>query len=146
MTTARFSFRLISSIMLMLLALTACSSRTPITLYDELGGQGKLEEISNRFIQQIGQNDALIGYFKNTNIDRFHQKFVEHLCKVSNGPCQYSGDSMHHVHTGMHISQAHFNTTVELLIIAMNEAHVAHTTQNKVLARLAPLRGAIIEK
>lgn len=49
------------------------------------------------------------------------------------------------IHTGMNINETDFNHVVELLINAMNELNINHTVQNKVLAKMAPLRAEIIE-
>lgn len=135
----------ILSIAVILLSLISCAS-TRTSLYDEIGGHEKLDEISNRFIQEIGNSDKIVRYFAHSNIDRYHDKFVEYLCVASNGPCEYTGDNMVHTHIGMNISETDFNATVDLLIEAMNKSRIAHTTQNKLLAVLATERGDIINK
>ena len=48
------------------------------------------------------------------------------------------------IHTGMNITEADFNRVVDLLINAMNEQKISHTLQNKILAKMAPLRHEII--
>jgi len=123
--------------------LLSCAN-THTSLYKEIGGHKKLNEISNRFIQEIGESDEVLPFFAHSNIDRYHEKFVEYLCLASNGPCEYTGDNMVQVHTGMQITEKDFNITVDLLIKAMDKSGIAHTTQNKLLAKLAPLRSDII--
>ena len=49
------------------------------------------------------------------------------------------------IHTGMNINEKDFNHVVDLLINAMNEQNIPHTVQNKILAKMAPLRGKIIK-
>lgn len=90
------------------LSLTACSSTTK-TLYSEIGGKAKIEEITDNFIEQIGYNKHIVRYFENTDINRFREKLNEHLCMLTKGPCEYTGDSMLAVHTGMNINENHFN-------------------------------------
>jgi hemoglobin len=60
------------------------------------------------------------------------------------GPCKYNGDSMVAIHTGMHISEKDFNHVVDLLINAMNNQNINHKIQNKILFKMAPLRGEVI--
>ncbi len=122
--------------------LSSCAS-THSTLYQEIGGAPKISQITDNLIYEISFNEDVAEYFKNTNIDRFREKLNEHLCLVVDGPCKYTGDSMFDVHKGMQINESHFNKTVELLIIAMTQADIPHTTQNKVLARLVPMRSEI---
>ena len=114
------------------------------SLYDQLGGQPAIEKIVDNFIEEISFDPQIVTHFKDTNIDRLRTKLIEKLCNVSGGPCEYTGDSMEQVHHKMNITEAEFNRTVDLLINAMNKAGVNLRTQNRLLARLAPLREDII--
>lgn len=67
-------------------------------------------------------------------------------CVNTGGDCKYTGNSMVQVHTGMNISEADFNRTVELLINAMTKAGVSHPMQNRILEKLAPMRANIIQR
>ncbi len=125
--------------------LAACQSlNNQQSLYDELGGMPAIEEITGNFIYEIGMNEPIAKHFEDTDLDRFYNKMVEHLCEVSGGPCEYTGDSMIDVHTNMNINEAEFNQVVDLLINALNRSGIPHRTQNKLLARLAPLREEMI--
>lgn len=114
------------------------------TLYDDLGGMPVIEKITDNFINEISYDQQIAQHFKDTKIDRFREKLIEQLCNVSDGPCQYSGDSMLDVHQKMNITETEFNRTVDLLVNAMNQAGVPHRVQNRLLARLAPMRPDII--
>lgn len=114
------------------------------TLYDDLGGMPVIEKIADNFINEISYDQQIAQHFKDTKIERFREKLIEQLCNVSDGPCQYSGDSMLDVHQKMNITEAEFNRTVDLLVNAMNQAGVPHRVQNRLLARLAPMRPDII--
>ena len=114
------------------------------TLYDDLGGMPVIEKITDNFINEISYDQQIAQHFKDTKIERFREKLIEQLCNVSDGPCQYSGDSMLDVHQKMNITEPEFNRTVDLLVNAMNQAGVPHRVQNRLLARLAPMRPDII--
>ncbi|TNC91538.1 MAG: hypothetical protein CSH36_09170 [Thalassolituus sp.] len=77
---------------------------------------------------------------------RLREKLEEQLCMVSDGPCEYTGDSMEDVHAGMQITTGEFNRVVELLQNAMNQAGVAYPVQNRLIKRLAPMRPEIIHR
>ncbi|TMP32437.1 group 1 truncated hemoglobin [Pseudoalteromonas rubra] len=132
-------------IILASLSLVGCQTSVKPTLYQQVGGQAGLERLVDLFIQQIGRDKAILPYFAKANVSHFRQGFITHLCDTLDGPCDYRGDSMVQIHTGMQITEADFNRVVELLINAMNEAGISHTTQNQILARLAPLRGEVIK-
>lgn len=114
------------------------------SLYQALGGKETLERVSGRFVASVGEDPKIRPFFLHTNLERFHEKFALHLCQISGGPCEYDGDSMVEVHIGMDINEADFNRVVEMLIDAMEAEGIPQTAQNRLLARLAPLREDII--
>ncbi|WP_339689800.1 group 1 truncated hemoglobin [uncultured Pseudoalteromonas sp.] len=126
-------------------SLAGCSSASNLTLYQQLGGQTGLQRLVDSFINQIGNDEQIIHYFEHANISHFREGFINHLCVLTDGPCEYTRDSMVDIHTGMHITEGDFNHVVDLLINAMNEQNISHTVQNKILAKMAPLRTEIIK-
>lgn len=127
------------------MVLSACSNMANLTLYQLLDGKAGLERLVDSFINQIGNDEQIIHYFEHANISHFREGFINHLCVLTDGPCEYTRDSMVEIHTGMHITEADFNHVVDLLINAMNEQNIDHTVQNKILAKMAPLRSQIIK-
>jgi len=130
--------------LLCLLILNQSCASNHHSLYSELGGQAKIEQIVDNFIAEIEFDVVIFEYFADSNVNRFREKLIEHLCMLTGGPCEYTGDSMEQVHAGMNITESHFNRGVDLFINAMTKADVPHATQNKVLAVLAPTRKEMI--
>lgn len=83
-------------------------------------------------------------HFEATDLDRFYDKLAEHICFLADGPCEYTGDSMVDVHTGMNITEAEFNLLAEMVLDAMDKENIPHPTQNDLVARLVPLRSEVI--
>jgi hemoglobin len=131
---------------LMFMVGCAANTKQSSSLYERLGGQSGLENITDSFIHAIAKDDQIFHYFAKSDVTHFRDGFIKHLCDISNGPCRYQGDSMVDIHTGMNINEADFNRIVELLVKAMEQNSIAYTTQNQLLARLAPLRGQIIHR
>tara|TARA_R110002049_G_scaffold114466_2_gene265636 strand:- start:467 stop:913 length:447 start_codon:yes stop_codon:yes gene_type:complete len=126
--------------------LSACSgTQDTENLYTALGGEAGVEEIADNFIMEIANDDRVIAYFEDANVDRFRQFFIEHLCMLTDGPCEYTGDTLVDTHVGMNVTVAAFNAIVEDLMAAMNKADIAIGTQNRLLARMAELREQIIQ-
>ena len=125
------------------LFLSACTS-TYLSTYQQLGGQPKIEEIVDNFITEIKFDPILYEFFKDSNINRFREKVSEHICLLTGGPCEYTGDNMEQVHTGMNISESEFNHTVNLFIVAMTKADVPYIIQNKILSVIIPTRNEMI--
>ncbi|MGO2354743.1 MAG: group I truncated hemoglobin [Marinomonas foliarum] len=128
--------------------LVACATpnKAPQSLYDEIGGKPTIEAITNNFIDEISFNKDIYRYFEKTNITRYREKFIEHLCVNTGGPCTYTGDTMLKVHQGQNINETDFNLTVDLLVNAMDRAGLTYPQQNQVLKVLAPMRGEMLYK
>jgi hemoglobin len=136
--------RLVTTICLLFL-LVGCAMQAPQnTLYDKLGGEAGVDGIVSGLIKQIGQDKQIFHYFADANISRFRTHLTTHLCAITDGPCQYTGDSMIDIHTGMKITEKDFNHLVDLLINAMNLQGIPHRIQNQLIAKLAPFRASII--
>ncbi|MFT4766645.1 MAG: hemoglobin, partial [Oleispira sp.] len=125
-----------------------CSSNSvqqDSSLYHAIGGHDGIERIVDAFTLRIVQDKSILPYFLKSNVTHFKQGFISHLCDAVGGPCQYKGDTMHDIHTGMKITEKDFNRTVELLIDAMEDAGIDYRSQNKILKQLAPSRKTIIK-
>lgn len=120
------------------------SSQPPDSLYQQLGGLPGITTVADNFLYHLGRDERVVGFFAESDIDRFHQKVIEHICELSGGPCEYTGDSMLETHRGMGVADTHFNAVVEDLILAMQDAGLSTTTQNRLLAVLAPLHRDIV--
>ncbi|MDX1473497.1 MAG: group 1 truncated hemoglobin [Reinekea sp.] len=109
------------------------------TLYDRLGGDEGVTAIVDNLLYELAGNEKLIGFFEETDINRFRTKLIEQLCEVSDGPCRYSGDSMAKAHSNMTLNRSHFDSLVNDLIAAMNATDTPVAAQNDLLARLVPM-------
>jgi hemoglobin len=114
-------------------------------LYNEMGGQEGIENLVDAFIKRIPTDKEILPYFAKSSVKHFKEGFINHLCFITKGPCQYNGDSMVDIHTGMNITERDFNRVVEILIEAMEDIGISYQSQNRLLSQLAPLRGQVIK-
>jgi len=135
-----------ATVLTVVLSLTACANVTVSdrALYQDLGGTQGITEIVDLFILEIANDERVLPYFADSNVQRFRETVIEHFCMIADGPCDYSGDTMVQVHTGMNINEADFNAVVENLIAAMDNTGTPIGAQNRLLERLARLRPEII--
>lgn len=113
-------------------------------LYENIGGQKGIETIVDAFIKKIPSDKDILPYFAKSSVSHFRKGFITHLCDSIGGPCEYKGDSMIDIHTGMNINERDFNRIVELLISAMEDSGISFQNQNRILKTLAPSRADII--
>jgi len=137
----------LSATLLTAILLTACASSTrKDTLFDDLGGMDGITKTTERLLDYFAADSRIRPFFAHTDVNRFKTRFSEHICEITGGPCHYKGDSMENVHRGMVISEGQFNAVVEAYIHAMTERGIPVSVQNRLLARLAPMREDIIHK
>lgn len=122
-----------------ILLLSACSQHSRPSLYQQLGGAEGIEAITDGLLYEIEHDKRIVHHFVDTDIVRFRGLLIEHLCQLSGGPCQYTGGTMQEVHTGFNISLADFDALVEGLIKVMQRQQISISTQNQLLALLAPM-------
>lgn len=139
-------FRLLAGLMLTLLVGCAQQPARDDSLYQALGERAGIQRIVEGMLLNVAKDPRIVEHFRKVDIERLRDKLVEHLCVDSGGPCRYTGDSMAEAHKGQKLTRSDFNALVENLIAAMDAEKIPVPTQNRLIARLAPMRGEVIEK
>jgi hemoglobin len=132
----------------LVLLLSACAQKAPKddSLYQALGAHLGITRIVERMLLNIARDERIVERFRKIDIQRLRDKLIEQFCVEAGGPCTYTGDSMAESHRGQNVSRSDFNALVEDLIAAMDDLGIAVPVQNRLIARLAPMRGEVIEK
>ncbi len=113
-------------------------------LYEQLGGEAGLDALVDRFLRELAADPDAAPQFRGADVKRFRTQLTLHLCQTFDGPCRYEGASLAEVHRGMAITQREFNAVVEDLWRAMEALRIPTPVQNRVLARLAPMREQVV--
>lgn len=82
--------------------------------------------------------------FKATDMVRLRRTLKEEVCYILNGGCDYTGRDMKMSHKDQGVSVAEFNALVELLQEAMDREGVVFDAQNRLLAKLAPMKRDVV--
>ncbi|MHA6492854.1 group I truncated hemoglobin [Pseudomonas borbori] len=115
-------------------------------LYRALGEEAGITRIVEGMLLSIAADPRIVRHFEDIDIVRLRDKLVEQICAEAGGPCVYTGDSMEESHKGQNLTPSDFNALVENLQAAMTAEGVPITAQNRLLARLAPMREQIIDR
>ncbi|WDU61279.1 group 1 truncated hemoglobin [Pseudomonas poae] len=132
----------------LVLLLSACAQQ-PVkddSLYRDLGAMPGITRIVEGMLLNIARDERIVERFRRVDIQRLRNKLIEQFCVEAGGPCTYTGDSMAESHKGQNVSRSDFNALVEDLIKAMDSEGVAVPVQNRLIGRLAVMRGEVIER
>lgn len=91
--------------------------------------------------------DPVIGeIFIGHDEKRLKRTLFEQVCYILNAGCTYTGRTMAAAHKDLGVQQADMNRLVEILQQAMHDEGVPFAAQNKLLAKLAPMRHDVVER
>ncbi|WP_339524909.1 group I truncated hemoglobin [Pseudomonas sp. EA_35y_Pfl2_R111] len=137
-----------SLLLAVVFTLAACVQQPPKddSLYRDLGEQAGITRIVEGMLLNIAADPRIVRHFENIDIVRLRDKLVEQICVEAGGPCTYTGDSMEESHKGQSLTPSDFNALVENLQDAMSAQGVPMPAQNRLLARLAPMRAQVIDR
>lgn len=134
--------------LLLSLTLAACAGiehkPAELPLYDRLGGKPALQAVVDDFISNVAADPRINGFFAHTDIPRLNGMLFNQICEATGGPCRYTGRSMKATHTGMGITDAHFNALVEDLVKSLDKFNVPVREKNELLGALGPMKYDIV--
>ncbi len=133
-------------IALAFLVLLAAPAAAEDTLYADMGGKPGIDRMVDE-VEKVYLSDPRIkDVFEESNLERLNVMLKDHFCMVAGGPCTYTGHSMEAAHKGLHLKNMDFNALVEDLQVAMDKCDIPFATQNRFLARLAPMQRQVVTK
>jgi hemoglobin len=114
------------------------------SLFTRLGGVEAIRAVVHDFVGRVAADDRINAFFRGVDIPHLEQMLTEQICSASGGPCTYTGKSMREVHTGMNLTDEHFNALVSDLVAALNRFNVPAREQSDLLVALSALKPDIV--
>jgi hemoglobin len=115
-------------------------------LAQAFGGREGIARIAARTVELSEIDPRIATIFVSHDMVRLQRTLSEQFCYLLNAGCDYSGRDMRTTHKGMGVTKADMNALVENLQQAMREASVPFAAQNRLLAKLAPMSGDVVER
>jgi hemoglobin len=143
-------FRLIAMVMALFIWTTQATNAQPVAapksdaLYQQLGGQAGLVKLMDDLMVRLLADKRMGPFFKDSNHGHVKEQLVLQICELSGGPCKRAGPDMKVAHANMDITKSNFNALVEVLQHSMDAQGIAFSTQNRLLALLAPMHREIV--
>jgi hemoglobin len=115
------------------------------TLFEQMGGATVLHAAVDRFTDIVEADSRINFTFAETDLSKFKNLLYEQLCELSGGPCRYTGRDMRTAHQKLMIDTAQFDALAEDLYLALGRCGVPYRLQNKLMAKLAPMKRDIVK-
>lgn len=113
---------------------------------EAFGGQEGIRRIAARTVDLSEADPRIASIFQAHDMVRLKRTLFEQFCQILNAGCDYSGRDMASAHQDMGVRMRDLNALVENLQQAMREENVPFADQNRLLSKLAPMSGEIIER
>ena len=103
-------------------------------------GQAGVARIVDDLVDRSVADPRTAEIFKATDLVRLRRTLKEQIGYILGAPVDYTGRDMAAAHKDQGINTAEFNALVENLQLAMDKEGVPFRAQNKLLAKLAPMK------
>jgi len=103
-------------------------------------GKAGIARIADGFVDRNIHDKRVAEIFEKQDIVRLRRALKEQLCYILGGGCAYTGRTMKEAHKNLGIQTADMGVVVENLQAAMRAEGVSFFAQNRLLAKLAPMK------
>jgi len=117
------------------------------SLYQRLGGYDALAAVTDDFITHLATDPEMGRFFTGLSTDskiRVRHHVIDFLCMATGGPCKYTGRDMKTAHTGLNITEADWNKSVQYLVGTLDKFKVPEKEKSEVLGAISGLKGDIV--
>lgn len=103
-------------------------------------GRAGIARVVDGLVTRNVADPRISDIFKGQDLVRLRRTLAEQFCYILNGGCDYTGRGMAASHKDLGLQVADFNALVDNLQASMRQEKVAYRAQNRLLAKLAPMK------
>jgi hemoglobin len=111
-------------------------SKKQQTLFERLGGEAAIAELIHDFYDRVLADPELKPFFKHTSIDKLRRMQREFFSAALDGPINYTGRPLSHVHHGRGITKHHFALYVNHLLDTLRDCGINEQDVNEIIGRI----------
>lgn len=111
----------------------------------DFGGREGLQRVVDHLVELSFTDPRTAEIFKPFDRVRLRRVLFEQFCYVLGGGCAYSGRDMKAAHKDMGLKPSDMGALVENLQTAMDREKVPFAAQNRLLAKLAPMKRDVMQ-
>jgi hemoglobin len=116
------------------------------TLYDRLGGRDAVDAVVDEFYDRVLADESLAPFFEGTEMDELRAHQAAFISAVTGGPDDYEGATMREAHAHLDLSEREFAAVAGHLDDALAAFDVSESDREAVLAEVAELESAILDR
>ncbi len=120
--------------------------KTPMSLYEKLGGAGAIDAAVDIFYRKVLTDDRISHFFDTVDMDSQHVKQKAFLTMAFGGPNNYTGQDMRNAHKHMNLTEEHFNAVAENLVSTLKELNVGEDDINEVVTIALSVKDDVLNK
>ena len=142
------SLKLIPLLVMFSLFTSGLQAQDP-SLYKRLGGYDAIVAVTNDFVGRLVTNKDLSKYFVGSSDDsktKITSHIIDMVCKVTGGPCTYTGRDMKTVHTGLGITESDWTVMAGLFTETLNKFKVPKKEQDELFVIVGSVKKDIVQK
>lgn len=103
-------------------------------------GRAGIDRVVDSMVDRSVADPRISDIFKGQDMVRLRRTLKEQFCYILAGGCDYTGRDMASSHADLGLQVADFNALVENLQAAMRKERVGYRAQNRLVAKLAPMK------
>jgi hemoglobin len=107
------------------------------TLFERVGGDQTIAELIEQFYDRVVADPELKSFFRNVSMVKIHRMQREFFSAALDGPSNYTGRPLGHVHHGMGITKHHFSLYVGHLIDALQNFSLKEQDVQDIISRIS---------
>lgn len=121
----------------------------PPSLYQRLGGFDTLAAMFDDTAPRMAADPQFARFFAGHARDsdlRQRQRLLELLCSDTGGPCTYTGRPLKQAHTGLGVTEAHWNGFLNHFTAALDKLKIGAKEKGEILAMVGRYKSDVVEK
>ena len=115
-------------------------------MFEAFHGQDGVDRIVDGMLDRSVADPRIAPIFERTDMVRLRRTLKEQFAYILGGPSRYTGRTMEDAHDDLGLQPADMGALVEHLQEAMSAEGVPFRTQNRFLARLAPMKRDVVTR
>lgn len=116
------------------------------SLYQKLGGKGAIDAVVDAFYVKVLADKRVKDFFADVSMDKQRRKQKEFLSAAFGGPLPWTGKDMRKAHTGMGLTEEHFNAIAENLVNTLKDFKVKQELIDQVVAIAVSTKDDVLDR